>query len=480
MTTSNKSNYFYNTFYQILSVLTPLITAPYVSRVLGAEGIGRISFTYSVVSYFVLLATLGSTVLGQRDISYNRNSLRESSIIFWNTCCLRTVTTLVAIIAYFIFVPIIFDNIDKRLCIIQSLYIVNVAADVTWYFQGIADFKTITLRNTIVRIISIISVFLFVRDSGDFNIYALIIVGSTTVGLFLTIPLLYSKICKVNINELNIFATLKKCMPLFVPTVAVQIYTVLDKTMIGLYSVNSIENGYYEQSEKIVKMTIVLITSLSTVLGPKIATAYKMNEFDKINEYLKLLVRYVMFLGLPIAGGLLCISDSFIPMFLGNGYEKCILLMKVFSPIVFFIGLSNVFGTTFCVQTSKQRIVNSAVVFGALINLLLNFFLIPTMASVGASIASVVAEFSVCMYLFSNINKYVNVAVLFKGNIAYVLSSLIMIVITLPMGYYLRQLNNVDFIVVVTQVIVGIVVYIVMLFLLKDKMLLDWLSYLKK
>lgn len=480
MLNSNKVNYVFNTGYQILSVLTPLITAPYISRVLGADGIGQVSFSFSVVSYFVLLATLGTTTYGQREIAYARNNIENRSSSFWNVAILRALTTTVVLIFYFLSLPCISNSSNRILFVIQSIYIVNVGLDITWYFQGMANFVAITIRNTIVRLLSIVSIFVFVKDVTDVYTYAFILVISTSIGLLVMIPLMSREVKKLRFKDLSLLNNFKKCLPLFFPTIAIQIYTVLDKTMIGIYSIDSVENGFYEEAEKIVKITIVLITSLSTVLAPKIATAYKESRAAEIEKYMTILVRYVMFIGMPICFGLISISDSLIPWFLGPGFDKCIILMKIFAPIVVFIGLSNIFGTTYCVQTSKQAFVNISVAYGAIINLVLNIFLIPRFFSIGASLASVIAEASVLSCLLVSVRKSISVSTLFGGSWTYIISSLIMFIVIMPLGYVLRNAAVNSFMIIISQILLGGCIYFISLLVFKDDIYKQLRIYIKK
>lgn len=468
----NKINYIFNTGYQILTVLTPLITAPYVSRVLGADGIGQYSYTYSIVTYFVLIATLGTTAYGQREIAYNRDFIEDRSRVFWKIFIFRCITSVAMLMCYMCFIPSIEGKASTVLLFIQSIYILNVAFDITWFFQGLAEFVTITIRNTIVRIISLILIFAFVKSANDVGIYCFILVFSMTAGFVITFPLLKGKICKTRLSLRDVLLVCKACFPLFVPTVAVQVYTVLDKTMIGLFTISNVENGYYDQSEKIVKMTIVLVTSLSTVLAPKIASAYKNGKSEEVVGYMRTLIKYVFMVGVPISIGLFSVSDYFIPFFLGAGYEKCVYLMKIFCPIVIFLGLSNVLGTTYLVQTSKQKAVNISVIVGAIVNLFLNFILIPKYLSVGAAIASIVAEAVVASIQLIAISKHISIYQLFCGIQNYVVAGLVMGGITSILGKALSFINAQNWMIVFVQVLSGATCYFILLYLKKDSMIM--------
>ena len=431
---SNKVNYIFNTCYQILTVVMPLITAPYVSRVLGADGVGQYSYTFSLVTYFVLIATLGTTTYGQREIAYNKDSINNRSIVFWNTFIFRIITSLIMCFAFFAFISMVKTKNSLSLLYIQFLYIINVGLDVSWFFQGIAEFVTITVRNTFVKLLGVILIFAFVRTSNDVAIYCFILAFCNTAGFLITLPMLRGRIEKVSIKEINLKEVLKGCFPLFIPTVAVQIYTVVDKTMIGMFTISNVENGYYDQAEKIVKMTVVLVTSLSTVLAPKIATAYVQGKRCEVMRYMKTLFRYVCIIGFPIVCGLFCISDYFIPFFLGPGYEKCILLMKVFSPIVFFLGMSNATGSTYLVQTSQQTMVNISVIVGATVNVILNSILIPRYLSIGAAVASIIAECTVMVIQLVAVNRDISIINLFSGDQLYLIASLVMAIVVYIAG----------------------------------------------
>ncbi len=476
---SNRVNYFFNTAYQVFAVLAPLVTAPYISRVLGPDGIGQCSYSYSIVSYFVLLATFGSTIYGQREVSYNMNDKKGRSSAFWNVFSMRFVLSSILILIYLSCLYSFDFSTNKTLFCIQSLYILNVALDVTWYFQGRALFVPITIRNTIIRILSIISIFLFVKQEGDILIYAFILGFSATLSALVTWPLLIREIEFVDLKSISIFNTFKGSFPLFVPTIAIQIYTVMDKTMIGLFTVSSAENGYYEEAEKMVKITIILITSLSTVLAPKIAEAFKKEDEKQVLSYLKTLISYVFIVGVPICLGLISISKSFIPFFLGEGFEKCILLMKILAPIVLFIGFSNAIGTTFLIQTHRQNVVNSSVVVGASINLILNLVLIRYFFSVGAAISSVIAEGSVFLYQLSYLKKRYNISYLFGGNAKYLISGFVMFLLTQSIAYILRCYNIYDGIITIVQVFVGASTYFLTLVFMKDQLMYSIINLLK-
>ena len=256
MKKSIRINYLYNVSYQILILLTPILTTPYTSRVLGAEGIGLYSFTASVVSYFALFAALGTSTYGQRQISYIHEDREERSRVFWNTVILRFMTVAVSMLIYFLFCM---KQGGNQMYWILSINILTVAFDISWFLQGMEEFGKTVLRNVIFKLAGIIFIFVFVKSQNDLLIYAAGLVGLellSNISLWFYLP---RYIDKPDLRNLHPCVNLKTVISLFVPTIAIQIYTVLDKTMIGIFSPGTAENGYYEQALKLSKMVLTLV-----------------------------------------------------------------------------------------------------------------------------------------------------------------------------------------------------------------------------
>jgi O-antigen/teichoic acid export membrane protein len=340
---------------------------------LQPEGVGLYSYASSIVSYFTLVAILGTATFGQRAISYAQKDIEERSRAFWEVFLLRLITSSITLVAYGIFI-IFFLKENQLIYIILALNIINIVFDVSWFFQGIEEFGKIAIRNVIIKILNIVAIYLFVKKDSDILKYALIMVGFTVLGnisLWVSLP---KFLCKV--KGIKPFKDLKTVIELFIPTIAVQVYNILDKSMIGWFTDGYSENGYYEQAEKIAKMTLTVVTSLGTVITPRISRHFQEGEHDKIKYYLYKSFRFVWMSSIPIMFGLIIISNTFIPIFLGDGYEKCILLLDIFSLLVVFIGLNNIIAYQYLIPVGKQNIFTLMVTIGAIINFLLNIVLI--------------------------------------------------------------------------------------------------------
>lgn len=467
---SIKVNYVLNMAYQILVLIVPLITTPYISRVLGAEGIGIYSYTYSIISYFLLCAVMGTSTYAQRTIAYYQDDIDTRSIKFFDILSFRIISTMICCIVYVLY---LMSPVCKygEVATIQLIYLIAVAFDISWLFQGMEDFKRIVLRNTIAKIFNIILIFVFVCQKDDFVVYTLILAGMTFVANISIWPYLLKYIKKVPLSKIHPFSDIKTMFSLFIPTIAIQMYAVLDKTMIGYYAINATENGYYEQTEKVVRMALAIVTSLGTVMIPRIAKLYHDNDQEQIKRYLTKSYQFVWFLGIPIMCGLIGVSNLFVPVFYGEGFDKIKILLPIYSCLVIAVSLSNVTGCQYLIPTKRQHIYTIAVVSSAIFNLLLNFIMIPRYLSIGAAIASVSAEFmgALIMLIYVQCKKQIELReVLILSSKNWVAGLLMLIVVRI------LSLNLMESVVSLCVVIgIGALVYLGVLVVLKDSFFMD-------
>lgn len=474
MKNSVTKNYIYNLIYQILVLILPLITTPYLSRVLGAEGTGIYSYTISIVTYFTLFGSLGVAMYAQREIAYVQDNVEKRSKIFWEVMLLRLITlSLSMIMFFFVFVR---NGEYSGYYKILMLEIVATAVDISAFFQGMEEFKKIIKRNLIVKCISIICIFIFIKQSTDLWKYILIYTLSNFLGNISLWFYLPKYITKVKVFSLNIIQHIKPTVTLFIPQIAVQIYTVLDKTMIGALIADKSEVGYYEQAQKIVKMLLAIVTSLGTVMLPRVANQFANGEREKIKDSIKKSFNYVYLLSIPMALGIIAVAKDLVPWFLGEDFIKSTYIIYVISPIVLFIGLSNVIGVQYLLPTKKQKEYTISVVAGSIINLILNYVFIPKLMSIGAAIGTVIAELSVTIIQLFYVRKEFKFMDIIKESFKYFTSGIIMfIIICIINKFLLMQLSNVV-IRIGIDVIVGSVTYFTILLALKDEFTLGLIN----
>ena len=398
MAKSVKKNYIYNVLYQMLLLASPLITAPYAARVLCPDGIGLQSYAISVMSCFMLFAYLGSNIYGQREISYVQNDRHKRSIVFWNTFVFKAVTSLVAIVGYLIFVS--FQKENTIIYLLLTLSLVAVTADISWFFQGVEDFGKTVARSSIIRILSIVFLFLFIKKKEDLWLY----MGSTCafdlIGNLVLWGYLPRYIEKTDWKELAPFKDYKVILALFVPAAATTVYSVLDKTMIGIFTDTSFENGFYEQSLKLSRMVLAIVTALGTVMIPRIGHYFSEGNNIKVREKISNGYRFVWFLGIPACLGLMGVAGHIVPWFYGPGYDKVVPLLRITSLLILAIGINNVTGVQYMVTTKRQNLYTKTIIIGACTNFALNLILIPRYFAMGAAIASVAAETLIAVVQF--------------------------------------------------------------------------------
>ena len=471
---SIKKNYLYNTFYQILTMITPLITAPYISRVLGSSGVGIYSYTNSIATYFTLFAALGTASYGQREIAMHRDSPNESSKLFWEIEILSVVTTGIVTVAW---VAWIFFT--KRYTVyygILTLTVVAVAFDISWYFAGFELFKYIVIRNTVVKLAGIALLFIFVRAKSDVGIYIAIMAATGLFGnisMWTYLPRLSKK---VDIHSLRPFRHLKQTFAYFIPTIATSVYTVLDKTMIGAITKSSDQNGYYEQATKIVRMVQSLLFSLNTVMTSRQSYLFAEKKYDEIKDKINKSIDYLFGIAIASMFGLQGIAANFVPWFFGKGYEPVITLLYVMAPLPLIICISNILGSQYLTPSGQRVRSSKGIIAGAIVNFILNSALIPFHASIGATVASVVAE-SVISIIYMHMSKgYATWRYLWKIAWKKIIAGIVMFIAVALIG---RGWSG-SIVITLMQLIVGGVVYGALLVLFKDSFLESAINMVKE
>lgn len=468
---SISKNYLYNLFYQILVIVMPLITTPYLSRVLGAEAIGIYSYTLSIATYFILFGTLGISLYGQREIAYVQEDDKKRSITFWEILFLKIITMTISIFIFWVTYGMHGQyKIYYRILVIE---LISQCIDISWFFQGIEEFKKTVIRNSIVKLIFAICIFMFVKSPNDLIKYIVIIAGANLFGnmsLWMYIP---KYIQKVAIKDLHVFKHLKPTILLFIPQIAVQIYTVLDRTMLGIIIEDKSEVGFYEQAQKVVKLLLTLITSLGTVMVPRMASTFAKGDKEQLKKYMYSSFSFVFFLAFPIMAGLILISGEFVPIFFGQGYEKVAVLINVIVPITLFIGLSNIIGTQYLLPTKRQTEFSISVIVGAIVNFVLNIIVIKKYASIGASITTVIAEFLVTAVQFYFVRKEIDIKTVVRLSKNNIIATVIMFGIVYITTKVLTLHGIYSIIIQITE---GCIIYGIILILLKDSFVNDVLN----
>ena len=476
MRSNIKKNYLFNVSYQIFALIVPLITTPYISRVLSVEGIGIYSYTYSMVRYFWLLAALGISTLGCRTIGIFKNNKEKRSYEFWNLFFLRCILSLIMIAFYLAYVTFVANN--KVIALIQGIYLFGVMFDITWLFQGMEDFKKVTIKNFFIKILNIIYIFVFIKTPDDLDKYVFGLAFFTLIGNLSLWLNLKQYVTNVKINKLKPFKDFKASLQLFIPSIATQIFFVFDKSMIGWFSNSSLENGYYEQALKIVDMTLVIITTLSTVMIPRIAHEYNEGNHNKIVGYLDKSFRFIFMLAIPMTLGIISVASIFVPWFFGVEYNKSIYILCILSFLYVFMGINSLTGTQYLVSTNQQNKHTKFLLIGGTCNILLNLILTPIFYSIGAAVASVVSQFVITLIELSYLHrtKQYDIKKIFRCAKSYLFAGIVMLIVLVLLKSFFE--NNI--LLLYVMLVLGSSIYFIVLLMEKDSLLMEEIGKMKE
>lgn len=386
---SMRKNFLYNILYEVVAIIVPFATAPYVARVLGASNVGINNLVSANVTYFTLIAALGSVSYAKREIAFHQENVKKRSDSFWGILVFRLICTLAALTAYVCFVAA-----TKQYSVyywISTVTIISVLFDIGWFFQGVENFKATVARNTAIRVLATLAVFTFVKKEADLGLYVFINVMAQLLGNLSLWFILPKYICRIDWKSLRLKKHLTGSLKLFVPVVAIQIYTVVDKTMLGALT-TVLQVSYYAQAEKIVKLGITIINALALVLLPRMSALLRSQQYDTAVTYYGKSVDLAFFLAMPMMCGFALISDDFIPFFLGPGYDGAISVMKILSMLMVVLGLAQIIGTPLLIPLKRENQYTICVCIGAISNLIANYLLIPSFGAVGAAVATILSE----------------------------------------------------------------------------------------
>lgn len=390
---SIKKNFTYQMIYEVLVIILPFITSPYIARVIGPEGLGTYSYSYSVAYYFVLVSLLGLKNYGNRAIAQVRDNPKELNDTFSNIVAVHILISLVCVIFYTIYILILSEG--REYAAIQMLYVLSGLFDISWFYFGIERFKLTVTRNTIIKIVNVICVFSFVKTEADLWKYCLIMaLGQLISQLTLWIPLKkYLSIVRPRWCRMRIH--LKPLFILFIPAVAVSLYKYMDKIMIGLMS-SKTQLGFYENAEKVINIPMTVIASFGTVMLPKMSNLAVSDNQKLAQHYIELSMQFVMCLAFALAFGLAGVSNVFAPVFWGEEFELSGTIIMELAITIPFVSFANVIRTQYLIPNKKDKEYVFSVTIGAAINLVINSFLIPAYGALGATIGTVSAEVAVC------------------------------------------------------------------------------------
>lgn len=471
---SISKNYLYNTFFQIFSIIVPLITTPYISRVLLPKNVGINSYVSSIVTLFTTIGLLGLSNYSIREIAYVRKKQEKLNKTFTELCILRLIFMFFTILIY-----LIYAYFNKKYYLFFIIYIFTILGtfvDLSWLFQGIEEMKTLVVRNFIIKLLSTISIFVFIKNKNDLNLLMFIYSITTlisSVSLYLKIP---KYITKITFKDINIRKHIVPNLKLFLPQAATLIYCQFDKVMIEHLTSDISMVGFYNQAEKIVKIPLTIITSLSTVMLPRISENFINKKMDIVKKYINKAFKFSLLLAIPLTFGFIAISTNLVSWFLGDGYEEVSVILTLLSLTIVFISLSSVSGSQYLTATNNTKVLTISYVVSAVINLIVNYLLIGKYGACGAAIGTIIAEFMVFFIQIRSMKKIVRIRELFLYSRNSLIAGIIMFICIMLLN--LLKLKGI--LLTLIQITIAFIIYFVILYILKDETFKSYLDRIIK
>lgn len=478
MAQSVKVNYILNLINTGTQMLFPLITFPYVCRVIEADGIGQINFFQSIISYISLFTCLGIPMYAIREIARDRSDVVQMNRTAMEILLLHSMLTLVgyAIVAILcLTVPQIQVNIP--LFLILSLTIFFTAIGCEWFYQGIEDFKYITIRGLIIKTVSVVLLFIFVKSKTDLLYYGCYTVFGVLGGNIFNFFRLRKYIHRENIifSELHIKRHIKPVLKVFSFSVVTSIYLQLNTVLLGFLK-NALAVGYFAAATKVMQMLLTMSACLGSVMMPRASHLIAENKEDEFNRLIQKSYDFTLAIALPMTIGLIFCAPSLITALCGVKFEHSILPSQIIAPIILMVAISNVFGIQVLFPKGKINIVTFCCGIGAVADLILNLCLIPFFSYVGTSIAYLGAEVATTVSMYFIGRRYIPIIYFKKSHFTYALGCIVMAFALY--GLSLLQLPTLT--ILLLQGCCGVLAYFIILCICKDEMLIQILSKIKR
>ncbi len=468
-------NFIYNLLYNVSRVIFPLITAPYVARVLEPEGVGIYNFAMTYAGYFALVALLGVPTYGVREVARVREDKHKLNALVSQLMSIVTLSTLVVTIIYILTLTFINQlNKDFIYFVLAGFSLYLSPFQTNWFYQGIEEFDFITIRSIIVKVISIVCLFVFVRTRDDLIPYIIISVMGTVVADIWNYVKMSSKGIKPRFTLKGLSPHVKPLFVLFASSVAISIYTVLDTLMLGFMREYN-EVGYYSNAMNASKILLVVVTSLSVVSIPRFSSYIGKGLNEQANKLANRSFAFVGLLAFPLSIGLGCVSPVFVPWFFGDQFMGSIVPLEILSLLNIAIGFSNILGVQILVGLGKDKLFLHCVLCGTISNFLLNCILIPLWGATGASIASVIAEFTVTVMMFYYMYKETPVRVNVKSD---VIKSFAGAMLFIPLKFIMPKCDE-RLIYLVEFAVIAAILYMLSQFILRNSSLQEFIDQMK-
>ena len=451
-----KKNLVFNIVYQILILFLPLVTSSYLARIVGADGIGRYSYSYSIALYFTYFTVLGLDKYGNRITASFQNDRESRSRNFSEIYTMQSICFIISLVAYIVYAT--FFATDKTIAFIQTIFVLSSLFDINWFFFGMEMFDKTVIRNTVVKLATTVLIFLVVKTSYDVEKYALIM----ALGYLVSQLVLWTYLPKYVDFKFSKLSNIKKHiipnLTMFLPVIAVSVYKIMDKIMLGAMTSNTVV-GYYENAEKIINVPIAIITALGTVMLPRVTSLISENRDKEVERFRDAAMMIVIAFSVGACFGILGVGNDLALWMWGEDFVVSGTVMKYLSVTLVFLGVGNVIRTQFLIPYKYDKVYVVSAFLGAIINFIVNMLLIPQFGAIGAAIGTISAEAIVCFYQLFKIRKYIPLLRYIKESILFCIGGCIMLFVISSIPVVSSELGS-----LLVHIFIGAIVYAVFAF----------------
>ena len=469
---SIRKNFIYRALYELLILVTPFITTPYVARVLGSEGAGISSYTGSVMAFFTMFAALGTPQYGLREIARNRDDPQKASRLFWEIELLTVFTTLACLAGWLALCCFWKEYRIYFLALIPTLF--GVMFDISWFFTAYEKVGYTVARNAFFKVLGVVLLLTLVKTKKDLALSIFLASATGMLGALSMWTYLPKMLVKTDLRTLTFRRHFHETLVYFIPTIATSIYTVLDKFLLGLIGQNLNMSGYYEHAHKLMGMiNSVVFASMNAVMEARVSYLFAQGETGEIRRRIGRAIDFTLLVGMACVFGIAGIAHVFVPVFWGPGWEPVEYLIYMMCPLTIIIGVSYCLGSLYYNPSGNRAQSARYLIAGSGVNLVLNLLLIPRWSAYGAVAASVVAEGTITVLYVRNCRGYLTAGFILQSAWKRLLAgagmcALVMLTGQAPVGNVIVKLA--------LQILCGGAFYIGVLTAAKDRMLREMLA----
>lgn len=468
-------NAIFNIIYKCLNLLFPLVTAAYVSRILLPVGVGKVAASQNIVQYFVILAALGLPSYGVKKVAEFSQNEHKLSKVFIELFTINAIATIASSVIYILLICQIYEGQKLILGFVVGIQLFFNIVNIDWFYQGLEEYKYIMLRSLVVKLVSLASVLLFVRAEDDYIVYAGITSCSLVANYLFNVFNLRKYIRRIAVSELRVKQHIWSVLYLLAASIAVEVYTLADTTMLNLMRGEEIV-GYYTSATKITSMLRTLVAAVSAVFLPRLSVLFSSGKIDEFKQLAINGLEIILSIAVPTAVGIFLVAGNCVMLLLGESFANSIITLRILSVSIITVALSNFIGYQILVTIGKEKIVLITTVIGAVINLVLNLFFINTLGHNGAAIASVITEGGIAIVQIIFMVKYIKIRINLQQVASVIIPSICMAVVVVVIKLFFDSI----ILELIFSIITGIIIYSLFAAMMRNKFAHMVLNKLKR